>query len=356
MKTAVTVLFALVVWIGCGDDGTVTLPANESVDDASEPEADDSSSSTDNEPDTEPPGDDGDENDAGDEDSEDGSGSGDGDPQDGDGSDDEEPGGEISVACLEPGQSGRCLVEDFPDRPFDVWVPDYDEDAQLAVVLAFHGGSGNSEAAARGTCPDGLLSDPECLHVVGLAEGFVTVYPNGTLSSPNSNSRIWNAGGGENGFSCVGFCDETIDEAGYISAILDDLARWLPIDPARVYAAGLSNGGAMAHRMGCELADRIAAIAPIGAGNQFATSAECTPSEPVAVLHVHGTQDLCWLYEGGPIDCFSRSDRPLPPSQGQGAVSVEASMDGWAERNGCDAEPVTEDGPERVEDSIRVER
>lgn len=250
--------------------------------------------------------------------------------------------------CVAPGQSGECAVDGFPNRPYTAYVPPHDAVSPLPVVVAFHGGGGNSLAGASSTCPRGDLTDPECLHSVGARSGFVTVYPNGTPGPQGPQQRIWNAGGGEDGWACVGFCRDDIDEAGYIEAVLDDLASWLVVDADRVYGAGLSNGGAVLHRLACELADRFVAIAPIGAGNQFATSAECRPSRPVAVLHVHGTEDGCWPYEGGPIVCSN-------PNNTAPTVSVDQSMAGWVSRNECTGGPVTTQGPDRVDDPIRVE-
>ena len=250
--------------------------------------------------------------------------------------------------CVSPGASGECPVEGFIDRPYTVYVPAHDDSAPLPVVMAFHGGGGNASAGAASTCPDGDLADPECLHNVGARRGFVTVYPNGTPGPRGPEQRIWNAGGGQNGWACVGFCRDDIDEAGYVVAVLDDLASWLPIDGDRIFGAGLSNGGAVLHRLACELADRFAAVAAIGAGNQFATSANCTPSRPIAVLHVHGTADGCWPYEGGPIVCAN-------PNNTAPVVSVEQSMTDWAARNGCVQGATTVDGPNRVDDDVRVE-
>jgi polyhydroxybutyrate depolymerase len=39
------------------------------------------------------------------------------------------------------------------------------------------------------------------------------------------------------------------------------------IDAKRIYATGLSNGGAMAHLLGCRAADLFAATAPVSMGN-----------------------------------------------------------------------------------------
>ena len=50
-----------------------------------------------------------------------------------------------------------------------------------------------------------------------------------------------------------------ISEAKAIGKLL----QIYPIDPKRIYATGISNGGMMSHRLGIELSDRFAAIAPV---------------------------------------------------------------------------------------------
>ena len=62
------------------------------------------------------------------------------------------------------------------------------------------------------------------------------------------------------------------------------------VDPYRIYVAGHSNGGFMSYRLACTHADRIAAIVSL-AGATFDTPADCSPTEPVAVLQIHGTAD-----------------------------------------------------------------
>ncbi|MEM1417626.1 MAG: PHB depolymerase family esterase, partial [Myxococcota bacterium] len=204
--------------------------------------------------------------------------------------------------CARAGEGATCTLPAYPRRPYRVWVPSGPSDA-LPVVLALHGGGGSAESTERTTCAGGDLRSPSCLHALGQREGFATVYPNGTENTDEAGRfRVWNAGGSDP-YMCVAgrACTENVDDVAYLEAVLDALAAELPVDPARVYATGLSNGGAMAHRLACELAERVVAIAPIGAGNQLATSAPCTPAEPVAVMHVHGTADPCWRYRGGPV-------------------------------------------------------
>ncbi len=250
--------------------------------------------------------------------------------------------------CTRAGATDSCPVPGFPRRPYRLWLPGA-QDAPAPVVVAFHGGGGNAVAAERGSCAGGDPDAPSCLHALGAREGFVTVYPNGTESSPEEGAaRVWNAGGAAP-FQCVSgrACEENVDDVAYVEALLDDLATRVAIDPARVYAAGLSNGGALVYRLACELAERIAAVAPIGAGNQFETGARCAPSAPVALLHVHGTADRCWEYAGGRAGACTGNPRGL-------LVSVARSVGGWAERLGCAAEPRLRPGPARADDGIDV--
>jgi polyhydroxybutyrate depolymerase len=78
------------------------------------------------------------------------------------------------------------------------------------------------------------------------------------------------------------------------------------VDLDRVYATGLSNGGFMSYRLACEAADIFAAVAPgagalttngLGWGGTDSDFAECTPSEHVSVLDIHGTADGIVPYE-----------------------------------------------------------
>jgi polyhydroxybutyrate depolymerase len=259
----------------------------------------------------------------------------------------------VRPACVEPGQNGSCALSAYPDRPYLAWVPaSHDGLTPIPVVIAFHGGGGSAEGQAASSCPDGDTQNPSCLHSLGGREGFATIYPNGT-ATPGANGRLrtWNAGGGTDGYECANAyaCEANIDDMAYVRAILDDLAAWLPLDPGRVYATGLSNGGAITHRVGCELADRIVAIAPIGSGNQFSTAAPCNPSQPVGVLDIHATTDPCWLYVQGPLGSC------LGPPGGGTMIGSSETMAVWAAANGCTSGPTTLDGPERVDDGIRVE-
>jgi len=229
-----------------------------------------------------------------------------------------------------PGAVVSCEVPGFTGRAYDVYLPaDYAAARPAPVILAIHGGGGNSRAAARTACPDGDLDSQDCLHAMANREGVAVVYPNGTRSRLLPNVRTWNAGGGAKGWQCVSgrACQEGVDDIAYFRALLDDLERWVAVDARRVYATGLSNGGAMSHRLACQMGDRIASIAAVGGANQYATTASCAPPRPVPVMQIHGTADPCWRYEGGEAACAQRDDLTK--------ISVDASMRVWARVNGC---------------------
>jgi len=89
------------------------------------------------------------------------------------------------------------------------------------------------------------------------------------------------------------------DDVGYILAAIDDASERAPIDPARVYLVGMSNGATMAARIACERADRIAAIGQVAGTASADVAARCRPSEPVPIVQIHGTADRFAPYAGG---------------------------------------------------------
>jgi polyhydroxybutyrate depolymerase len=238
---------------------------------------------------------------------------------------------------------GRTISWDrWALRPYIVHLPpSYTGREAVAVVINIHGAGGTKEAARIMSCRNGDLNDPGCLDRVADCEGFITVYPDGTSNPMVRNLRTFNAGGGAGGYACAsGYaCKEDIDDVSYFTDLIDTLHRHYNIDRARVYLTGFSNGAAMTHRLACELPNRIAAIAPVSAGNQFSTIDYCSPTHGMPVLEIHGTEDRCWQFDGGPQLCGVQGT----PGD---FISTTESTAAWAARNGCDATPIVEDLPD----------
>lgn len=257
--------------------------------------------------------------------------------------------GGAEPACGAPGGFAPCDLPSWPDRGYRIFRPSrHDVTRPTPVVLMLHGGSGNAVSAIRTPCPTGDLRHPSCWHRVAEAEGFVVVYPEGTDFPAAPGRRTWNAGGGRDPWHCVsaGACRAGVDDVRYFRELLDHLGRWMAVDPGAVFATGLSNGGAMAHRLACELGDRVAAIAPVGGANQYAALEPCNPAQPVAVLHIHGTEDPCWTY--------AETTRTCPGEVGL-KVGARESTEGWAARNGCSGGPVASPEPDEDGDGLVAE-
>ncbi len=145
------------------------------------------------------------------------------------------------------------------------------------------------------------------------ARGFLYVHPDGLKNILGLTS--WNA----TNACCQNFA--TVDDAGYITFIIDQVSAAYNVDPTRIYLVGHSNGGFMSYRMACDHADRIAAIVSL-AGATFEDATQCTPSEPVSVLQIHGTLDGTIEYEGG----------NTPTGR---YPSAEQTVSTWSNYNGC---------------------
>ena len=187
--------------------------------------------------------------------------------------------------------------------------PTYDPRHPTSLVLAFHGRLGTGKEMERLT----NLSD------LADKQGFIVVYPNGF-------GRSWNAGHGTGRSEAKG-----VDDIMFTVRLLDSLSQTLNIDRHRVYATGFSNGATFVHRLACELAAKIAAIAAVAGTIAPKIGQNCHPNMPVAVLQIHGTADPIVPWEGG-------------LTGGGGVVeSVAATNAGWVARNGCAGEPEVED-------------
>jgi polyhydroxybutyrate depolymerase len=245
-----------------------------------------------------------------------------------------------------PRDSTRTMAA-WPRRSYDVHLPPaYDGTRALPAILALHGGGGNRASQRKLTCPNGDLADPGCFERVADAGGFIVVYPDGTGALLAPNVRTWNSGGGSDGWQCVSgaACNQGVDDAKYITDLLADLATAVNLDTTRVFATGISNGASMSEALACQLPGKIAGIASVAGGNQWATTRPC--AAPMPVLELHGTADPCWPFEGGEVSCLDMN----PGAK----VSVADTVAGWRARNGCGATSVDEPLPDAGDDGTHT--
>lgn len=223
-----------------------------------------------------------------------------------------------------PGQAGdsaatevACILEiEGRSRSYHLHVPaGHDPSVPAALVVALHGGGGNGAN----------LQAHVGLDAIADREGFLVVYPDGS-GRLGEFLLTWNSG------NCCGHAlDQQIDDVEYTRALVESLSTLYSIDPKRVYATGMSNGGMMSYRLACEASDLFAAVAPVAG----ALNVDCEPSEPVSILAVHGMDDQHVLFEGGvpavSADTHERTDR-----------SVHYAMTFWAARDSCSLKLIRE--------------
>lgn len=186
--------------------------------------------------------------------------------------------------------------------------PQYDPSNPMPVVITLHGGGGNAEMTVPLT---GMSNKAD-------EEGFIVAYPNGS-GRLRDYLLTWNAG------NCCGYAllNER-DDVGFIRALIEEIQTHLVIDPQRIYVTGISNGGMMSFALACELADKLAAAAPVAGAFNYRP---CEPSQPISIVMFNGKADQRVPYEGG-------------PARGRIDTSVAEGVKFWVEHNACDPTPI----------------
>lgn len=215
-----------------------------------------------------------------------------------------------AARALEPGSHELSLRHESRERGFIVHVPKaYRAGRPAPLVLALHGGGGSMEVMAKDRLY-GLVSQSE-------ASGWIVVFPNG-YSRPGGKLATWNAG-----ICCGAARDRASDDVGFLRAVVAEVQQRVAVDPQRIFATGMSNGGMMSYRLACEASDVFRAVAAV-AGTDGTDG--CQPGRPVPVFHLHARDDDRVLFNGG---SGSASDTHAD------FVSVPATVDKWARLNAC---------------------
>ncbi len=204
-------------------------------------------------------------------------------------------------------RSNGKIVSSGEERLYLIHVPDsYDPAIPTPLVLSFHG---FIEWPAHQAQLSGW-------NEVADQNGFIVVYPMGSGFPLRWRTTIKPAGEGS----------LPID-VQFISDLIDKLENEYNIDPTRIYANGMSNGGGMTFLLACTLSDRIAAIGGV-AGAYMTDWQDCRPSRPVPGIFFHGTEDNIVPYNGGR---YERSDTFFPV--------IPEWVGEWAAVNGCKTPP-----------------
>jgi polyhydroxybutyrate depolymerase len=231
--------------------------------------------------------------------------------------------GATTAGAAEPGRDlSRRLEHGGLTRSFILHLPPLPAAAKasLPLVIALHAGGGRAAGFARFTGLSALAD----------RAGFAVAYPQGV-------GRRWNDGRTRVGYRAHA---ENVDDVGFLIKVIEALRGQHGITGERVYVVGAANGGIMALRMACDAADRIHGVAAVMANFPERLRYRCAPKRPVSILVMNGTVDPIVPWRGGEMRLGFRRLGKL--------LSTEATVEYWAEKNGCSDAPVLERLPDKA--------
>jgi polyhydroxybutyrate depolymerase len=197
---------------------------------------------------------------------------------------------------------------------------------RVPLVIALHpsGGTGRS------------FDDDTGLASAATKRGFAVLLPDGAIPASDGDGRYWNIPGVPL-TSGAEVPPGTRDDLHFLSDAIDQAVADHCVDPKRVYVTGFSGGARMTSMVACRMADRLAAVAPVGGlragratGKDFSEpdAQDCRPSRAVRVLAIHGTDD---------------KTNPFPGGGGlRWGYSVERAAARWASLDHCNSAPSSE--------------
>ena len=192
----------------------------------------------------------------------------------------------------------NTIIHDGLERSYILYVPaSYTTNIETPLILNLHGYSSNA----------GQQMIYSNFYPIADEEGFILVHPEGTTDM--NGFQFWNSGQ-----------LSEVDDVGFLSALIDQIALDFNINPNRIYSMGMSNGGFMSYRLACELSDKIAAIASVTGSMSTNQITSCNPDRPVPVMQIHGTADPTVLYEGNSL---------------LGIESIDNVISFWVNFNNC---------------------
>lgn len=185
-------------------------------------------------------------------------------------------------------------------RNYSFYVPAaYVPGVAVPMLIGLHGTSSNGSQFAQ-------YRD---FRPIADTANFVVVHPDG---SSLFGISFWNYG---NVFG------STVDDVGFIEALIDTISAQYSVNTNRIYCTGMSNGAFMSYTLACET-DRFAAIAGVTGSMAVSTFNNCVPVRPTPAMHIHGTDDSVNPYMG------TSTMKP-----------IEEVVRFWVDQNNCDAIP-----------------
>jgi polyhydroxybutyrate depolymerase len=161
------------------------------------------------------------------------------------------------------------------------------------------------------------------------SKGFLVAYPEGI--GLFGLLQHWNAG-----HCCGKAAKDQVDDVGFVAEVIATVRRKLAVDPARIYLAGMSNGGMLTHRFAAERGADLAAAAVVsGAIGSVVAQGDAPwklpqPEGAVPMIVFHGLADDSVPASGG-VSPGKKDERSY--------LAVSDAIDFWRNADGCGVTP-----------------
>lgn len=233
----------------------------------------------------------------------------------------------VGLCSLLPG-AGLNVVKIHTEagkRAINIYVPAVLSGKRQALIFDLHGSGSNGEQQAINSR----------LRAIADREGFILANPDGdAVIAGRQNAFAWNIPGVSlmNGAAVP---DGTADDLVFIRDTIDQLVAAKCVDRRRVYSTGFSGGARMSSYLGCALADRIAAIAPVAGlraglpsrdNPTVPDTASCQPTRPMPIISFHNKAD--------PVNPYGPGGTPY------WQYSVPTALERWVALDRCKMEPM----------------
>lgn len=234
-----------------------------------------------------------------------------------------------AVSCARAATIEKTIVHQGKERQYLIHVPSrYDHRSSVPLLFVFHGGAGHAKQIARFTGFNTLADQ----------HTFVVAYP-------EAIDGHWNDGRIGEAFRDQ---DARMDDVDFVMQVLKEISKEYSIDPDRIFATGLSNGGIFCQRLAIEHSETFAAVATVIGSIAEPLADNFHPEKPVSILVMNGTADPLVPYSGGQIEVsFAKGWRR---SERGKVVSTDRMIELWTKRDGIRSKPVEENLPDTDHD------
>lgn len=224
----------------------------------------------------------------------------------------------LSISTLFAIEQHHITIDKL-QRDYYIHFPKHSQkNRPLPLLFFMHGGGQNVKKMARSSLLNALADQKH----------FIVVYPVGV-------NKHWKDGRRK---TYAGESQKNVDDVKFIDTLIEELSNTYAINKKKVYITGVSNGGLMTLRLGCDLSQKLSAIAPVIANMPKKYIGQCKPKMPLSLLLMNGTKDPIVPYYGGQMRFFKKHMGEV--------VSTQETINFWVQHNHCNRHSYTTNLPD----------